>query len=64
MAGVDDRLVYQLLYHTLSVVKYSKNVSEELKKDLLTQKNIEIALDFHRADECGKLDMEDAKDGN
>ena len=64
MTGVDDRLVYQLLYHTLSVVKHSKNVSEDLKKDLLTQKNLAIALAFHRASECIKLDMEDAKDGN
>ena len=63
-ADVDDRLVYQLLYHTLSVVKHSPNVSEELKKDLLTKKNLDIALEFHRADECRKLDMEDAKDGN
>ena len=63
-ADVDDRLVYQLLYHTLSVVKNSPNVSEELKKDLLTQKNLDIALAFHRVDECKKLDMEDAKDGN
>ena len=64
MTGVDDRLVYQLLYHTLSVVKHSPNVSEDLKKDLLTQKNLAIALAFHRAGECIKLDMEDAKDGN
>ena len=63
-ADVDDRLVYQLLYHTLSVVKHSPNVSEELKKDLLTQKNLDIALAFHRVDECKKLDMEDAKHGN
>ena len=64
MTGVDDRLVYQLLYHTLSVVKHSPNVSEDLKKDLLTQKNLAIALAFHRSGECIKLDMEDAKDGN
>ena len=63
-ADVDDRLVYQLLYHTLSVVKHSPNVSEELKKDLLTQKNLDIALAFHRVDECKKLNMEDAKDAN
>ena len=64
MTGVDDRLVYQLLYHTLSVVKHSPNVSEDLKKDLLTQKNLAIALAFHRSGECIKLDMEDAKHGN
>ena len=64
MAAVDDCLAIQLLYHTLSVVKHSQNVSEDLKKDLLTKKNLDIALEFHRADECRKLDMEDAKDGN
>ena len=63
-AVVDDRLAIQLLYHTLSVVKHSQNVSKELKKGLLTKANLEAALRFHRADECRKLSMEDAKDGN
>ena len=63
-AEVDDRLVAQLLYHILSVVKYSENVSKGLKEALLTRGNLEQALKFHKARECQKLYMEDAKDGN
>ena len=54
-AQMDDRQVIQLLYHTLSVAKHSKNVSQELKDALLTEKNLELAKRFHRADECQKL---------
>ena len=52
---MDDKQVKQLLYHTLSIVKYSYNVSEELKSALLTETNLEIANQFHRVDECGEL---------
>ena len=62
LAEVDDRIAIQLLYHTLSVVKHSVNVSNELKNALLTKGNLEAALKFHRAAECQKLKMEDARD--
>ena len=52
---MDDKQVKQLLYHTLSIVKYSNNVSEELKTALLTETNLEIANQFHRVDERGEL---------
>ena len=52
---MDDRQVKQLLYHTLSIVKHSKNVSSELKEKLLTENNLMIANEFHRVGECGKL---------
>ena len=52
---MDDKQVKQLLYHTLSIVKYSNNVSEELKAALLTETNLEIANQFHRVEECGEL---------
>ena len=52
---MDDKQVKQLLYHTLSIVKYSNNVREELKTALLTETNLEIANQFHRVDECGEL---------
>ena len=52
---MDDKQVKQLLYHTLSIAKHSKNVSEDLKTALLTEKNLEIANQFHRVDECGEL---------
>ena len=55
LANMDDRQVKQLLYHTLSVVKHSNNVSALLKEQLLTEQNLAIAREFHRANECNKL---------
>lgn len=54
-AYVDDRIAIQLLYHTLSVVQYSRYVSEDVKRTLLTQDVVDVANRFHRVDECGKL---------
>ena len=55
LANMDDKQVKQLLYHTLSIVKHSNNVSKTLKDALLTEQNVNIAKEFHRADECNKL---------
>ena len=55
LANMDDRQVKQLLYHTLSIVKHSNNVSKTLKDALLTEQNVNIAKEFHRANECDKL---------
>jgi uncharacterized protein YjbI with pentapeptide repeats len=55
LANMDDRQVKQLLYHTLSIVKHSNNVSALLKEQLLTENNLSIAKEFHRANECNKL---------
>ena len=55
-ANMDDRQVIQLLYHTLSIVNYSTNISKELREKLLIDSNLEIANKFHRANECGKLE--------
>lgn len=52
---MDDKQVKQLLYHTLSIVSYSEHVSKELKDLLLTDQNLQIANEFHRAKECGLL---------
>ena len=54
-ANMDDRQVKQLLYHTLSIVKHSNNVSAILKEQLLTEQNLRIAKEFNRAEECDKL---------
>ena len=54
-ANMDDRQVKQLLYHTLSIVKHSNNVSAILKEQLLTEQNLRIAKEFHRSEECDKL---------
>jgi uncharacterized protein YjbI with pentapeptide repeats len=54
-ANMDDRQVKQLLYHTLSIVINSDNVSDDLKSILLTEQNLNVANEFHRVDECGRL---------
>ena len=53
--NMDDKQAIQILYHCLCIVKNSNNVSEVLKAELLTDKNIEVAKKFHRANECNKL---------
>jgi len=55
LANMDDKQAIQILYHCLSVVKNSNNISDSLKEELLTEKNIEVAKRFHRADECNKI---------
>jgi uncharacterized protein YjbI with pentapeptide repeats len=52
---IDDKLAIQRLYHTLRNVKFSKNVSQEIKDKLLTDEMLEIANRFHRVYECGKI---------
>jgi len=47
-ANMDDRQVIQLLYHVLSIVKHSNNVSDGMKKALLTKKLLKIANNFHK----------------
>lgn len=54
-ANFDDRLATQLLYHLLSIAKYSTNMSDELKAILLTGVLKEQANKFHRVDECGEI---------
>lgn len=55
LANMDDKQVKQLLYHTLSIVKHSNNVSAMLKEQLLTEQNLQIAKEFRRAKECNEL---------
>ena len=47
-ANFDDKQIKQFLYHVLSGVKNSNNVSEELKRSLLTTDLLTIANEFHR----------------
>lgn len=59
-----DRILKQLLYHLLSCVSCSDNVSPHIKKVLLTKEIVEIANGFHRAEECGIIEeWNDTKDG-
>lgn len=54
---IDDRIAIQLLYHLVRNVLFSKNTSEELKS-LLGQKDIvKVANQFHRVDECGRIEV-------
>ena len=54
---IDDRIAIQLLYHLVRNVLYSKNTSEELK-NLLSQKEIvKVANQFHRVNECGRIEV-------
>ena len=53
-ANFDDKQIKQFLYHVLSGVKNSNNVSEELKISLLTTDLLTIANKFHRA-ECERI---------
>ena len=50
---IDDRLGVQLMYHAVSNILYSKNTSDQLKKEV--SQIVDIANRFHRVDECGKL---------
>jgi len=54
-ANFDDRMVIQLLYHLLSIAKYSSNMSDELKSLLLTDELKAVANKFHRTEECGEI---------
>ena len=54
---IDDRIAIQLLYHLVRNVLFSQNTSEEIKR-LLSQKEIvKVANQFHRIDECGRIEV-------
>lgn len=55
-AKADDRLVIQLLYHTLSLAQHSE-ISAELKDALNTPALIQQANRFHRVHECGRIEL-------
>lgn len=52
---IDDRLAIQLLFHLLYNVEYSKNITDDVKKILLTDDLINLANKFHRVDETGEI---------
>ena len=54
-ANYDNKQIIQQLYHVLSHIKNSTNVSEEMK-ELLNETNLKWANKFHRVDECGKIE--------
>ena len=56
-AQIDDRIAMQLIYHLCSTIMHSLEVSTDIKAVLLSQMVLDIANRFHRADECGKLEL-------
>lgn len=54
-AHYDERQIIQQLFHVLSHVKYSKNSTDRLKEVLLKDEIVDLANEFHRAEECGKI---------
>lgn len=60
---LDDKQAIQLLYHLVRNVQYSENTSAELKALLLQPQIIDKANQFHRVEECGKIELkEEGKD--
>lgn len=53
-AKADDRLIIQLLFHTISLAQQS-DISDQLRTALDTDNLVEQANRFHRAGECGPL---------
>lgn len=53
---MDDRQIIQLMYHVIRNAQYSKNVSRGVKSLLLTDELIELANEFHRVEECGRIE--------
>lgn len=57
-----ERIALQLLYHTLYNVAYSKYISAEIKRALLTPEIVEIANRSHVVHEHGKPKIEPYKE--
>ena len=55
-ACFDDRQLAQIAYHLVKAGLQSKNASEETKAELA--KIVDFANKFHRAEECGKIEVE------
>ena len=53
---IDDKQATQLLYHLIRNVRYSKNTSEEMKKLCKLKSIVKKANEFHRVDECGRIE--------
>ena len=53
---IDEKQATQQLYHLLKNVQYSKNISAKYKKELLLKTIVRKANEFHRVDECGKIE--------
>lgn len=55
---IDDRLAIQQLYHLVRNVQFSKNTSSEMKELCKLKSIVEKANEFHRVEECGKIEID------
>ena len=62
LSYIDERIALQLLYHTLYNIAYSKYISAEIKRVLLTPEIVEIANRSHVVHEHGKPKIEPYKE--
>lgn len=53
---VDDRIGIQLLYHAVANILFSKNTSVWLKKAVSLETILNVVNNFHRVNECGKVE--------
>ena len=53
---IDDKQATQLLYHLIRNVRYSKNTSAGMKKLCNLKSIVKKANEFHRVDECGRIE--------
>ena len=54
-AQIEDRIACQLIYHVCSTIASSPAVSDEIKRIMLSEPVIEVANQFHRVENCGRL---------
>ena len=59
---IDERIAKQLLYHLLFNVAYSKHISDETKRTLLTQEIVALANDSHVVSVHNKSEIETYKE--
>ena len=60
-ANFDDKQLTQIAYHLVKAGLGSTNASKETKTELA--KLIDFANNFHRVEECGKIEKEQEKNG-
>lgn len=54
---IDDKQASQLLYHLIKNINFSKNTSAKLKRLCKIKTLIKQANEFHRVNECGKIEV-------
>ena len=55
--NIDDKQATQLLYHLVRNVQFSEHTSKEMKKLCKLKNIVKKANEFHRVDECGRIEV-------